>query len=133
MANILIKADSKYPVNRKRIRALVTDVLVTKGLKSEAIVSISIVGNRKMTKLHEDYKKEVGTTDVLSFPYSTLDKTALTPGFITPENEGLMLGDIVVSYPEARRQAREKNKMVDDQIDFLIEHGLNHLMGIHHD
>jgi len=133
MAKVLIKADSKFPVNRKRIRQLVNRVLKDKGIKSEAMVSILMVGNRKMTSLHKLYKKEQGTTDVLSFPYSTMDKSASTPGFITPDEEGLMLGDIVVSFPEARRQARVKNKLVDDQIDFLIEHGLHHLLGIHHD
>ena len=133
MAKILIKADSKFPINRKRIRLLVERVLVDKSIGSHAIVSIFVVGNRKMQSLHEGYKHEPGPTDVLSFPYSTMDKTTTTPGFITPDEAGLMLGDIVVSFPEARKQAMQKNKLVDDQIDFLIEHGLHHLLGIHHD
>jgi probable rRNA maturation factor len=52
--------------------------------------------------------------------------------FITPPDDILHLGDIVVSYPQAVREAGEENKMVDDVVEFLILHGLNHLLGIHH-
>jgi probable rRNA maturation factor len=43
------------------------------------------------------------------------------------------LGDIVVCFPEAVKEAQKLGRMVDDQICFLVEHGLMHLLGYHHD
>ena len=45
----------------------------------------------------------------------------------------LRLGDIVVSYPVARRQAGEHNLLVDNEIKILVKHGMLHLLGIHHE
>jgi len=127
-----INADGKYPVNRGRIRALVTKFLDSKRITGDVQVSISIVGDRKMKLLNEKYKSHIGTTDVLSFPYSALDPITHTKGFVFPSDEGMILGDIIVSYPEARKRAMKRGKLVDDVIDFLIEHGLKHLTGEHH-
>jgi len=43
-----------------------------------------------------------------------------------------LLGDIVVSYPQAVKEATEENKLVDDKIVELVLHGLEHLLGNHH-
>lgn len=133
MVQVNIKADSKFPVDRKRIRLLVRRVLKDKGISSDADVSIAIVGDRKMRQLNSTYKKRNETTDVLSFPYTETGGVGREEaGFVTAEEVGLQLGDIVVSYPQAVKQAMEGNRLVDDKVDFLIEHGLNHLLGIHH-
>lgn len=130
MATVHIKADSRFPVDRKRIRHVVDTVLAEKGVVGEVQVSVAIVGDRKMKYLNEKFKKSKGTTDVLSFPYT---ETESSTGFVMSEEFGLILGDIVVSYPQAVQQAMEKNSLVDDKVSFLVEHGLLHLLGIHHD
>lgn len=132
MAQVAIVSDSKFPVNRKRIRAAVERVLSDKGVSSDVEVSIAIVGDRKMTALHQKYKGEPGTTDVLSFGYSEHGGSD-TKGFVDPQGSSLLLGDIVVSYPQVIKQAIEENKLVDDKIDFLVEHGMLHLLGYHHE
>jgi len=43
------------------------------------------------------------------------------------------LGDVVISYPQALKQAQEHNLLVDEEIDRLVEHGVLHLLGIHHE
>jgi len=43
------------------------------------------------------------------------------------------LGDIVICYPQAKRQAMQWNKLLDEEIEFLASHGLLHLLGIHHE
>lgn len=133
MVQVNIKADSKFPVDRKRVRSLVRRVLKDKGISSDAEVSIAIVGDRKMRQLNSTYKKRNETTDVLSFPYTETGGVGSEgAGFVTAEEVGLQLGDIVVSYPQAVKQAMEGNRLVDDKVGFLIEHGLNHLLGVHH-
>ena len=78
------------------------------------------------------YRHVDSTTDVLSFPLNDpSDSTKYVP-FVEPPDGVLQLGDIIVSYPQAVVEAAEENKLVDDQIVFLVLHGLNHLLGIHH-
>jgi len=121
---ILIKADSRYPVNRKRLRRKVAAVLGSRGLAEDVEVSFSFVGNRKMKSLNSQYRGEEQTTDVLSFPL-------IDSSVSFPENETLRLGDVVISYPQARKQAQEHNRLVDEEIDRLAEHGVLSLLGIH--
>jgi len=128
-----IQADSRYPIDRKRIRLLVDAVLVREGVNFPVTVSLAVVGNRKMKLLNRQYHETEGTTDVLSFPYLDPLSNHDLGQFVVPDEAGRVLGDMVISYPEAVRQAREKGVLVDEEIDFLLEHGLKHLLGQHHD
>lgn len=127
---MIIKADSKYPVDRRRIRKTVSDFLEEQKIEGEVEVNVSVVGDRKMRELNKKYMGVEGTTDVLSFPLSD-DETG--GGFVEPGGEVLSLGDIVVSWPVAINQALERKTTVDDEVDFLVKHGILHLLGIHHD
>src|SRR3989338_9214603 len=68
MTNILIKTDSHYKVNRKRVRRVIDSFLMEKKVKS-AELSISVVGDRQMKKLNRQYRNLDETTDILSFPF----------------------------------------------------------------
>jgi probable rRNA maturation factor len=129
MISVLFRTESHYPVDRKKIIASVTESL-SKKIKSKAEVSISIIGDRLMKKLNSSYRKKDYTTDVLSFPQN--DPSVAMAPFIEPPDGILHLGDILVSFPMAVREAAEENKLVDDTIIGLILHGLDHLLGIHH-
>ncbi len=132
MIKVTIQADSKFPVNRGQVRETVDKVVAEYGLK-EAVVGIVVVGDRKMTALNQQWMKREGTTDVLSFPMEDMgagNGSAL--GFVMPEGP-LVLGDVVVCWPQAVRQAAERNMMVDDEVAVLVEHGVRHLLGEHHD
>lgn len=131
MITILFQTETHYPVNRKKIKEAVTSVLSHK-IHRDAEMSIAIVGDRRMRDLNRTFRKVDDTTDVLSFPFSD---PVYTKGqsFIDPPDTMLRLGDIIISYPQAVATASEENKMVDDVIVFLALHGLDHLLGIHHD
>ena len=60
-------------------------------------------------------------TDVLAFPQDEEETL--------PEGETRLLGDVVVSVDTARNQAEERNKPLEDEVDFLVAHGLLHLLG----
>lgn len=120
---------SRYPVNRRLIKATVERVLQEHALDNVQ-VDVSIVGARKITTLNEKYLKHDGPTDVLSFPHH--DKGQLTD-FPLPAEALIHLGDVVISFPEAVRMAKRFGKLVDQQICFYLEHALLHLLGYHHD
>lgn len=123
MVTVNIQADSKFPVNRAAVRLAVRRALGGYGLR-QAQVGVAVVGERKMKQLNQQWMKRKEATDVLAFP--------LDGGF-DELNGPLMLGDVVVCWPMAVKQAGEKNTLVDEEIDRLVEHGVKHLLGEHHD
>ena len=135
MVKVDIKADSKFPVDRKAIRKRIVAVLEQKGLSEEdkVYVSVSIIGDRKMRVINRTYRQKDYATDVLSFPTHDPSQKIEEYGFFQEGDEGLVLGDIIVSYPQAVVKASEKNKLLDEIVCELVEHGLLHLLGIHHD
>jgi len=44
-----------------------------------------------------------------------------------------MLGDVVISVPQARRQALEVGRQLDDELVSLLVHGVLHLCGYDHE
>lgn len=120
---------SRYPVNRKKIRQAVENLLLSYGIEN-AQVDVSIVGVRRITQLNESSLKHEGATEVLSFPQHEKGQLFDQP---LPDGVPPHLGDIVISFPEAVRTAKRFGKLVDDQICFYLEHGLMHLLGYHHD
>ena len=120
---------SRYPINRKKIRNKVKEVLKKNNIE-RAQVDVSIVGKRKIKELNEEKLKHKEITDVLSFPQHEKNKL---DDFPLPANLPPHLGDVVICFPEAVRTAKRYGKMVDDQICFYLEHGLMHLLGYHHD
>ncbi|MFC1646729.1 rRNA maturation RNase YbeY [Patescibacteria group bacterium] len=130
MPSVLFQTESHYPVNRKKIKKAVRDYLEKK-LKGKWEVSISIIGDRRMRQLNREYRHKDTTTDVLSFCFN--ETVSNKTQFVEPPDKILRLGDILVSYPQVILQASEQNKLVDDMVVFLVIHGLDHLMGIHHD
>jgi probable rRNA maturation factor len=129
MIKVLFHTESHYPVDKKIVKLAVTDGLKGK-VKRDAEVSVSIVGNRKIHELNKKYRNIDQPTDVLSFALSESNDPETR--FIESPDDVLRLGDIVVSYPEAIKLAKDENLLVDDAINKLILHGLNHLLGIHH-
>ena len=92
----------------------------------DAELSIAVVDEDEMARLHVEWMDLPGPTDVLSFPMDEL-----RPG--TPEEpaEGT-LGDIVLCPPVARRQAEAAGHSVADELCLLTTHGILHLLGHDH-
>ena len=133
MIKVIIKANSRYPINRRKIRESVRFSLQKQGIETEVEVGIKVVGDRKMKQLNQKFMKKKGVTDVLSFPLIEVNKVNDKDlDFVAPPNDILYLGDIVICYPQARKQAQNNNILVDEEIERLVQHGLAHLLGKHH-
>ncbi|MBI2916671.1 MAG: rRNA maturation RNase YbeY [Chloroflexi bacterium] len=91
-------------------------------------LGLVVAGDETVAQLNEQYRGVTGTTDVLSF--------SLTEGeeeFVGPPGVELGLGDVIISYPQARRQAQELGHSVEDEFARLIMHGILHLLGYDHE
>lgn len=128
MANvkILTFVESRYKVNRKKVKQTVHEVLDHHGITSSCEVSLAFVGDRKMHALNKKFRNIDKTTNILSFPLLEGEKIPLP-------TDTMRLGDIIISYPQVIKEAAEEEMMVDDKIDQLVRHGLQHLLGLHHE
>jgi probable rRNA maturation factor len=80
-----------------------------------------------MSSYHEKYMGEPGPTDVLSFPMDELRP----PGDEDEPPVGL-LGDIVLCPAVTDRQAREHHRSAAAEAEYLLVHGILHLLGYDH-
>lgn len=120
-----------YPVRAKFLRNTVAKILEFVKVKSKTEVTITIVGDRKMRHLNKEYAGVDETTNVLSF--SQVEKAKGNARFIAPSSsEYLDLGDVVISYPQAIKDAIESEILVEEAIKKLLIHGLLHLFGYDH-
>lgn len=129
MVDVIITSDSRYKINKSAIREIVLNVLKKHGLSNQVEVEINVVGDRKMHDLNKQYRQIDSTTDVLSFSLTEGGKE----GFVGNPDKILRLGSMVISYPQAVKNASLEGISVDEEINFLSLHGLDHLLGIHHE
>ena len=142
-----IKASSRYPIRRKKIRQKIEDVLEAVALGRSCEVEVNVVGDRAMRQLKMKHFKIDETTDVLSFPLhenllkkeskfgsqNLAENKQSRPEFVDFADGYLRLGTIFISYPQAQRQANTHKLLIDEEIDQLVEHGMWHLLGVHHE
>lgn len=135
MLQVPVLNEHQYSLDNERVFGVVEAVLKEKEVDADWLVSLAVVDDVEMTELNRQYHNGRGTTDVLSFPYTDEQSRQDVGELAFPEkmDDLKVLGDIVISYPEAEREAERKGVSIDEEIDFLVQHGMLHLLGFHHD
>jgi probable rRNA maturation factor len=87
-------------------------------------LSILLTNDEEMTGLNRGFRHRNRTTDVLAFSQSEGER-----GDLHPE----ILGDVVISLPTAKRQARERKHTLMHELTVLLVHGTLHLLGHEHE
>lgn len=99
-------------------------------------MSVAIVGNARMRKLNKMYRGKNRVTDVLSFGdksvFEYLTKSAQDEFVEAPDGVN-RLGEVIICYPRAKKQAREAGHSLEREISFLLIHGILHLLGFDHE
>ncbi|QQG41486.1 MAG: rRNA maturation RNase YbeY [Candidatus Woesebacteria bacterium] len=126
MIKVSITKQSNYPVKATVIKKKLADFLAKNGIVSDAEISVAIVGETKMLEIGKKYLKDRKLHNVLSFTPTEVK------GFVYPPDGTMHLGEVIICYPEALREAKEENVLIDERVYELTEHGTLHLLGIHH-
>ncbi|MGH9479980.1 MAG: rRNA maturation RNase YbeY, partial [Terriglobales bacterium] len=87
-------------------------------------VCVRLMDDAAMRELNRRFLGHDWPTDVLSFPG--------VAGRGPQRRFGAHLGDLAVSVPAARRQARQHGHALDVELRILLLHGLLHLAGYDH-
>ena len=114
--------NSKEICDEGEIIKVATFALEKMGIHPDSELSITLVDEEEIEKLHVQWMDLPGPTDVLSFPMDELKpfSAAQGPGII---------GDIVLCPKFAAKQAKSS---VADEISLLTIHGVLHLLGFDH-
>lgn len=95
-------------------------------LKKDLEVSVAIVDDKAIKKLNSAYRGKNYVTDVLSF--GEMDSSVQR--YFQDKN---FLGEIVICYPQAARQAKKAKHSVKNEVQLLLTHGFLHLLGYDHE
>jgi probable rRNA maturation factor len=112
----------KIRINQKRIKEEVKEILKDLGYQKWEI-SILLVDDHQIKKLNKKYLRRNRPTDVISFSQIEGESSHINTH---------LLGDVVISVETAKRQAKGANTTLQDEITFLLIHGILHLLGYDH-
>ncbi|MDD3284281.1 MAG: rRNA maturation RNase YbeY [Patescibacteria group bacterium] len=83
--------------------------------------SIVITNDKEIRKLNKKYRKKNKTTDVLSFAECDINQNFVS--------EKKYLGEVIINYEQAKRQAKNLKK----EMLYLLVHGYLHLKSYTHE
>ncbi len=93
-------------------------------------VSVTFTDNEGIRELNRKFRNIDRPTDVLSFPLFDYTGESEEP----PVDEFVgMLGDIVISLEQAKKQAEEFGHSFEREAAFLTVHSMLHLLGYDHE
>lgn len=114
------------------IQSLIEQAATYLKLNPDFEVDISLVGNEQIQQLNATYRQIDRPTDVLSFALN--DQGADEEDWMLElEEMSKFLGDIIISIPKAKEQAKEYNHSFERELGFLVVHGFLHLNGYDHE
>jgi probable rRNA maturation factor len=123
---ILISIDEAFAslVARDELESLASRVLASEGV-GKAELGIVVTDDETVRRLNREFAGDDHATDVLSFSLEEGEEFA-SPDGVT------RVGEVIVSYPTAERQAVDAGHAPGDEIAHLVVHGILHLLGYDH-
>lgn len=121
--NLEIRNFTKDKINKKLFLEVAEKTFKILSIKDKIEISLVFIGNGRMKKLNKIYRGKNQVTDVLAFPEGSY------PKFIVPKNFRNFLGEIIICYPQAKKQAKEFGHSLFKELTILLIHAILHLVG----
>ena len=122
MINVQIDDEYKDLVPDEPLRLAALTVLAHQQKPAEIEINILITSDDALQKINKEYRGIDEPTDVLSFE----------SGIVNPETEISILGDILISFSRANKQAIDQKHDLIEELQLLTVHGCLHLFGFDH-
>jgi len=125
LADVQVTADVDVPsgVSAAALSGLVEFVLDQEGAKGDWNFGIRFTSDEALQRMHHEFMGTDTPTDIMTFPYGNGDTGF--PGFVVEESGG----DLVISVDRARENAQLARWSVEEELMFLVAHGVLHLLG----
>jgi probable rRNA maturation factor len=104
------------------IKKAVSAALDARGIASPCEISVLLTDDGGVRALNAQFRGIDKATDVLSFP----------SGDFSPDEGKMFLGDMALSLPMCRKQAKEYGHPVKRELMYLTVHSVLHLLGFDH-
>ena len=115
------------------VRRVAAEALAVGDPDGTAGVSIAVADDETLRSLNSRFRGFDEVTDVLAFGLDGDVTPGSAPPFPDlPEIEPT-IGEVVLSYPLAVRQAGEHRVPVEEELALLVVHGILHLLGHDHE
>lgn len=119
---------------RRLITRCALAALACEQMDTAVCIDVTIVDDDSIRALNAEYRGKDSLTDVLSFPlYAFHQGRPEEPLDKDPESGRVMLGDVVLGYAQAVRQAKEFGHSTARECGFLTVHSVLHLLGYDHE
>jgi probable rRNA maturation factor len=133
---IVIQVDEAFTefVDQANLQAVIAHLLHQVG-QPTAELTLVVTDDAAVQTLNRDYRGVDATTDVLSFAAQEEADDAPELADLPPELAAELanyLGDVIIAYPYATRQAIHYQNSVAAELRLLAVHGVLHLLGYDH-
>ncbi len=129
-------------VSARSLDRVARSTLESQGAGPAARLSLVVADDDTLQDLNRRHRGLDETTDVLAFSpshqgqyYGEDDAESRGTGgfeFVLPPGGEAGLGEVVISYPQALRQAETAGHDLDRELTILLVHGILHLLGHDH-
>lgn len=121
------------------VNHVILECLKEEKVDLEAEISLTVVNEVEIKEINKEHREIDKVTDVLSFPqiepaedggidWEEFDETL----YMNFDTKDIMLGDIVLCYEVAEKQAEEYGHSLEREVCFLVAHSMFHLLGYDH-
>lgn len=88
----------------------------------QGIINLIVIDPLEMAQMNNQFRGKEGPTDILTFSYYSPELTSSD-----------IAGEIYLCLEKIRLYAEEAGKTYKEQFEYIIIHGLTHLMGYDHE
>ena len=97
-------------------------------LHTDIEFDVMFCDNDEIHEINRDYRSKDSATDVITFAlFADSEKTLRIVS-----DEGIHLGEIIISVEKIKSQATENQKTFEEELYFILAHGILHLFGFTH-
>lgn len=130
--NVLIDEGVEADLTSGWLEGIARRVLEALGAGAQVELGLVIATGERVRQLNRDYRGRDEPTDVLAFS-AREEKGAGQIPFVQPPDGVIHLGEVIIAYPQAERQAEEHHHSLKRELAILVIHGVLHLLGYEHD
>ena len=97
-------------------------------LDTDIEFDVMFCDNDAIHEINRDYRGKDKETDVITFALFADSE----PNMRIVSEEGIALGEIIISVEKIKSQAAENNKTFEEELYYILSHGILHLFGFTH-
>lgn len=111
--SLVVDARAEVLAGEAALRGLALHILQSEAAAGDWEITVSLMSDADLQSLHRQFMGVDEPTDIMSFPYG----------------DELTGGDLAISFDHARERAQEWDISPSEEVEFLVAHGVLHLLG----